>query len=114
MDQAEFQQKQSQIYAQLAGAVLDSIPEDWDEAELILGPSTAVDGAETMMHELSNPLLTTGLRSVVPDDAVYAWTRQLELLFREFGSAWSKATFRVTWDEPADQWRFVMEYEYPE
>jgi len=112
MNQEDFQQKQRLIYTDLAGAVLASIPEDWYEAELTLGPSSVIDGAETMSHELSNPQLSTGLVSVPPDETVYAHTRRLELLFRESGAVWMKAVFRVTWDDPTSQWRFVMDYEY--
>lgn len=112
MDQAEFQKKQGEIYPSLAGAVLNSIPEDWDAADLILGPATVKDGTESMTHELRNPKISTGLTTAMPNDDVYAQTRRLSLLFREYGSAWAKAVFRVSWDNTAEGWKFVMEYEY--
>ena len=87
MDQAEFQEKQSAIYPDLAGAVIDCIPEDWDEALLTLGPPVTDGDVETMSHELTNPQLTSGLNAVLPDEAVFAQTRRLEMLFREFGAA---------------------------
>jgi hypothetical protein len=39
VDQAEFQQKQGEIYSDLANAVLDSIPDDWDTAVLTFSDS---------------------------------------------------------------------------
>lgn len=112
MEQAEFWQKQAEIQAGLAGAVIESIPEDWYTAELTLGPMTSDDDSQSMSHELNNPQLTAGVVSAVPKDQVYIHTRELELLFREFGTVWAKATFRVSWEEADEQWRFVMEYEY--
>lgn len=112
MEQAEFWQKQAEIQANLAAAVIESIPEDWDEAELTLGPMIEVDGMESMRHELSNPQSTSGVISVIANDEVFLHTNELELLFREFGAAWAKATLRVTWEEADEQWRFVMNFEY--
>jgi len=112
MDQAEFQQRQKDIHSDLAEGILGSIPEDWREAELTLGPGTSREDVESMSHELSNPLVTTGLVGAMPDDRVYAHTRRLELLFREFGAAWSKATFRLIWDDSSGEWRYTMDYEY--
>lgn len=112
MKQAEFQQKQSEIYVDLARAVIDSIPDDWDTAVLTLGSPVVEHGMESMSHELANPKLAVGLVTVMPDDSVYSCTRQLEMLFRDFGARWRKATFQLTWDDVNDQWRIVMEYEY--
>lgn len=114
MAQAEFQQKQSEIYSDLACAVIDSIPEDWDTAVLTIGSLTVEGGMESMSHELTNPKLTKGMATVIPDDSVYPHTRRLEMLFREFGARWKQATFQVTWDYAKDQWRILMEYNYDE
>lgn len=114
MEHTEFQQKQSEIYTDLAGAVIDSIPDYWDTAVLTLGPPALEHGMESMSHELANPNLTEGMVTIIPDDAVCSLTRRLEILFREFGARWKKATFQVTWDDADDQWRMLMEYEYDE
>lgn len=112
MKPTEFQQKQTEIYTDLASAVIDSIPDDWDTAMLILGAPTMEQGIESMSHELANPKLTEGLVTVMPNDSVYFHTRRLEMLFREFGAEWKKAMFQVAWDDADEQWRMVMEYEY--
>lgn len=114
VDKEEFQQKQREIYTDLACAVIDSIPDDWDTAELTLGAPVLEDEMTSMSHDLTNPKLTSGLVSVIPDESIYSHTRRLEMLFREFGARWKKAIFRVTWDDAQDQWRMVMEYEYDE
>lgn len=114
MEQAEFQQKQSEIYTDLASAVIDSIPDDWDTAVLTLGSPAVEGGMESMSHELANPKLTEGMVTVMPDDSIYSHTRRLEMLFCEFGARWKQATFQVTWDYADDQWRMLMEYEYDE
>jgi hypothetical protein len=90
MDQAEFQQKQGEVYADLAAAVLVSIPDYWDAVVLTLGASTLEHGMESMSHELANPKLTEGLVTVMPDVSVYSHPRRLEMLFREFGARWKK------------------------
>jgi hypothetical protein len=112
MEQAEFQPRQSEIYSDLACAMIDSIPDDWDTAVLTLGSPAVQDGMESMSHELTNPKLTKGLVAVMPDDSIYTYTRRLEMLFREFGATWKQAKFQVTWDYADDQWRMLMEYEY--
>lgn len=112
MDQAEFQQKQSDIYSDLACAVIESIPDDWDSAVLTLGSPAVEGGTESMSHELANPKLTEGMVTVMPNESVYAHTRRLELLFREFGARWKQAKFQVTWDYANEQWRMLMEYKY--
>jgi hypothetical protein len=114
MEQAEFQQKQSEIFSDLARAVIDSIPEDWDTAVLTLGSPTVECGMQSMRHEITNPKLTEGMATVIPDDSVYTHTRRLEMLFREFGARWKQATFQVKWDDAEDQWRMLMEYDYDE
>lgn len=112
MEQAEFRLKQSEIYSDLARAVIDSIPDDWDIAVLTLGCPAVEDGVQSMSHELANPKLTEGIVTVLPDDSVYSHTRRLQMLFREIGARWKQATFQVTWDYADNQWRMLMEYEY--
>lgn len=112
VNQAEFQQKQGEIYSDLATALLDSIPDDWDTAVLTLGSPIVEHGKESMSHEISNPKLADGLATVMPDDSIYTHTRKLEMLFRDFGVKWKKAMFQLAWDDISENWRMVMEYEY--
>ena len=58
------------IQTNLAAAVIESIPEDWFVAELVLGPTVADGETVSMSHELSHPSLSTGLTCVVPNDQV--------------------------------------------
>ena len=50
MEQAEFWQKQAEIQTNLAGVLIETIPADWHEAELILGPMESDGESESMRH----------------------------------------------------------------
>jgi hypothetical protein len=112
MDQSEFQRRQGEIYSDLASAVIYSLPQDWDSAQLRLGPPEDEGGYESLSHELVNPTLRSGLVTAMPNDEVYDHTGRLVSLFREHGRLWSKATFEIEWDQDQKQWRFAMDYEY--
>lgn len=112
MDESEFQQRQGEIYNALASAVIGSLPEEWDVAQLRLGTAEVKDESISLSHELVNPKLDRGLVTAMPNDDVYEQTDRLQSLFREYGQLWSKATLEVSWDYDQEQWRFAMNYEY--
>lgn len=48
---------------------------------------------------------------VVPGDALFALTHELDALFREYGAVWKQAVYHVREGEP-DNWRVVADFSY--
>lgn len=103
------QQRQYPIDLEIAQEVIAITPEWWRSAVLELAATTAPDGTEALSHSISSP---DGHRDVViPTDELFAATRSLVMLFREYGTMWKRATYTVRLDD-AEAWQFTATFEY--
>ncbi len=48
----------------------------------------------------------------MPSMDLFEQTGKLELLFQEYECMWSKAVFKVFWNDKEENWGFSVDYEY--
>ena len=68
-------------------------------------------GAESYSHVISSP---EGYKEpVLPSEELFDATFRLGELFARHGRRWRRALYRVD-REASDNWRYVVDFEYPE
>lgn len=96
---------ESAALAAIADALVRSIPEDWDRAQL----EVTLSEGSSYAHVISGP--TDTVRPVVPSDALFEATRGLELLYAQKGHRYTRFLFRLELDDD-DTWVWNVSYSY--
>jgi hypothetical protein len=83
------------------------VPDTWSDILLTLERASPEPGG--FLHSITNP---EGLPPVLPDDALYDATVELDRLLRDEGGTVQAVKFRVEWDDEAETWGLTSDYTY--
>ena len=98
---------QQRLYPVIAHAVLNSVPEDWEDVTLRI----EADKSGQIQLKISGPAGVLNPRA--PDDSLYEPTLELYDLFSRDARPFSQCDFSLKWDRERESWRFAAEYAYP-
>jgi hypothetical protein len=101
-------ERQEQLHTAIVNELIALTPEWWNSALLKV---SVVDrkGIQSMSHEITSP---QGHRELIsPSDELFALTRQLFLLFQEFGQRWKQVTYEADLT-PKGNWKFKCHFTY--
>jgi len=102
------QDEETPIDRDIANAMIASTPEVWKSAILTLNRIPGSVGIGEFTHSISSP---EGHPPVTPDDSLYEATYRLDKLFKKYGTAISKAIYRIE-REVDNSWKYVVNFEH--
>jgi hypothetical protein len=100
---------QGPIHTAIVNELIALTPSWWHAVTLTV--RFASDGGiQSIPHEISSP---EGHREpITPSDQLFAATRQLFLLFQEFGQSWKQVIYEASLDRDGNwKWKCVFTYE---
>ena len=102
-----FQQEETPIDREIAGALANLMPEDWDAIRLVL--RRLPFDPSGLAHSIQSPEGHTEV--VEPDDELYAATLKLEQLFARHGKQFKSARYELEYNDEGDL-DYEVRFEY--
>src|SRR5258708_6706010 len=102
------EERQGQLHKAIVNEIIALTPEWWNAAILTVSVESK-EGAVSMPHEFRSP--EGHSEPIMPSDDLFTMTRQLLLLFEEFGQPWTKLRYSVS-SIPDGNWRWQCEFTY--